>query len=387
MNATINGIIDVLFKDTVDNAETRALHEELLNNCLEHYQDLLDRGLSETEAIDAVVESLKGMKEVIDEYPKKSKPAGEETIEVMNDAETVQQPEQPEQPEKPDEKDRAFSADGITAIHTELKSSDLEITRSSDSLIHVRCDVPEQIICETNGGKLTVRYSDVKGHQFSDEMKPDDLSLKGIFSFVGKVLNKVAVEFTNGSKVFIDIPDERMDEMTLNSMSGNITMNDCAVNRVSIHSTSGDIRVSAGLSGKMKRFTASSASGDISYTGNADQAEANSISGDVTLEGDFLSVQMKSTSGDNELNGCAQRITMSSISGDDEIRIRNADAEWIDASSTSGDIDIELPDGISGVQAVMKSVSGDTYCRYADAGNGAGLKIKTRTVSGDIRIE
>ena len=240
MNATINGIIDVLFKDTVDNAETRALHEELLNNCLEHYQDLLDRGLSETEAIDAVVESLKGMKEVIDEYPKKSKPAGEETIEVMNDTETVQQPEQPE---KPDEKDRAFSADGITAIHTELKSSDLEITRSSDSLIHVRCDVPEQIICETNGGKLTVRYSDVKGHQFSDEMKPDDLSLKGIFSFVRKVLNKVAVEFTNGSKVFIEIPDERMDEMTLNSMSGNITMNDCAVNRVSIHSTSGDIRV------------------------------------------------------------------------------------------------------------------------------------------------
>ena len=72
MNATICGIVDMLFKDTVDNIETRALREELLNNCLEHYNDLIGRGLTETEAIDAVVESLKGMKEVIDEYPKKT---------------------------------------------------------------------------------------------------------------------------------------------------------------------------------------------------------------------------------------------------------------------------------------------------------------------------
>ena len=73
MNASIQGIIDHMFRDTVDNAETRALHEELLNNCLEHYDDLIARGMSETEAIDAVVDSLKGMKEVIDEYPKKNR--------------------------------------------------------------------------------------------------------------------------------------------------------------------------------------------------------------------------------------------------------------------------------------------------------------------------
>ena len=36
MNASIQGIIDHMFRDTVDNMETRALHEELLNNCLDH---------------------------------------------------------------------------------------------------------------------------------------------------------------------------------------------------------------------------------------------------------------------------------------------------------------------------------------------------------------
>ena len=89
MSASIRGIIDHMFKDTVDNAETRALHEELLNNCLEHYEDLIARGMSETEAIDAVVESLKGMKEVIDEYPKKpgTGDQGEQTAGLRNQRE------------------------------------------------------------------------------------------------------------------------------------------------------------------------------------------------------------------------------------------------------------------------------------------------------------
>ena len=71
MNASIRGMIDMLFKDTLETEEVRALHEEMINNCEEHYSDLLRQGLSETEALDAIVESLKGMKEVIDEYPKK----------------------------------------------------------------------------------------------------------------------------------------------------------------------------------------------------------------------------------------------------------------------------------------------------------------------------
>ena len=51
MNASIQAIIDHMFRDTADNAETRALHEELLNNCLEHYDDLIGRGMSETDVI------------------------------------------------------------------------------------------------------------------------------------------------------------------------------------------------------------------------------------------------------------------------------------------------------------------------------------------------
>ena len=65
MNETVKRIVDILFQDTVENDETRALHEELMNNCQEHYQDLIGRGLSEDEAVSEVVESLKGTTNVL----------------------------------------------------------------------------------------------------------------------------------------------------------------------------------------------------------------------------------------------------------------------------------------------------------------------------------
>ena len=68
MNQTVKRIVDLLFEDTVENEETRALHEELMNNCQEHYEDLTSRGLTEDEATEEVVDSLKGMKELGEEY-------------------------------------------------------------------------------------------------------------------------------------------------------------------------------------------------------------------------------------------------------------------------------------------------------------------------------
>ena len=67
MNQTVKRIVDILFQDVVENEETNALHEELMNNCQEHYQDLVNRGLSEDEAVGEVVESLKGRIENITE--------------------------------------------------------------------------------------------------------------------------------------------------------------------------------------------------------------------------------------------------------------------------------------------------------------------------------
>ena len=386
MNATICGLIDTLFKDTVDTIETRTMREELLNNCLEHYHDLLSRGLSETEAVDAVVESLNGMKEIIDEYPKKP---GTEKKESFFSEERKADPEfHPYEPAEEIPTDRVFSADRIHSIRSNMRSNDITVGRSGDGMIHVRCDEPRQIICEENDGMLNIRIdSQWKSFGKENSLKSDEVSVKGILSFVGKVLNKVATDIsTAGAHVYIDLPEQLADTIELNSMSGDIEVTGCAAYKMTLHSTSGDIAYEAPENGKVLRIAASSASGDIRIRCNADEAEGTSISGDVLIDGEFKNVRIKSTSGEVRLNGCARRVSAHTVSGGNTVALQNADAERIDAASTSGSVDIELPGNTPSVHAVMKSVSGSKRCRFPDAGNDAALQIQASTVSGSVRI-
>ena len=388
MNATICGMIDVLFKDTVDTIETRTMREELLNNCLEHYNDLISRGLSETEAIDAVVESLNGMKEVIDEYPKKPDAEKKE--------EPVQEPEEEfksffdqEQPEEEVPADRIYSSDDIRSIRTNLRSNDITVGRSSDGLIHVRCEEPKQLICTEEGNRLSIRVDSEWQKIGKDKnLKPDEMSMKGILSFVGKVLSKVASDIsTAGAEVFIDLPEKMDGDIDLNSMSGDIEVSGCSAPKMTLHSTSGDISYAAPDDADIDRISASSASGDIHISCNAKEAEGSSISGDVIVNGDFRNAKIKSTSGSIRLNGCAREIYAHTVSGSNNVTLQNTDARRIDAASTSGNVNIELPAGTPSVHANRKSVSGSTRCSFADAGNGAQLQINASTVSGSVRIQ
>ena len=385
MNATICGIVDLLFKDTVDNAETRALREELLNNCLEHYNDLIGRGLTETEAIDAVVESLKGMKEVIDEYPKK--PDAEKKLETDQEVEKTE-PESVVEKQDISDRDRVFETGMIRKIRSDLRDGDLKVARSADGMIHVRCENPERIGCDTAGTLLRI-YHNVRQQGTVDDikLKAEDMSLKGILGFVGKAISR---GFNNigadGTTVYLDLPDGMMEEMVFNAMSGDITIQNCAADYMILHTTSGDIDVQISSDQKVDKLNAGSASGEVTFRGHATRVEMNSISGDVKLEGNCQSARLKSTSGDVELTGCAQDVVTHTISGEQDIRLKNADASAIDAGSTSGDIEISIPKTGYGVHAIMQTVSGDKRCSIPDAGDTAGLQIHAKTVSGDIQI-
>jgi ABC-type proline/glycine betaine transport system permease subunit len=70
MNETVKRIVEILFQDTEMTDEVASIKDEVMNNCQERYADLVARGMTEDEAIGEVVESLKGMEEVIGEFPK-----------------------------------------------------------------------------------------------------------------------------------------------------------------------------------------------------------------------------------------------------------------------------------------------------------------------------
>lgn len=381
MNASISGMIDLLFKDTAMNNETRALYEELLNNCQEHYDDLIGRGLSETEALDAVVESLQGMKEVIDEYPKKTVPVTSD----IPDTEPVK-PSEPEscQPD-PIPGDLVFPADSLRSIVTELRNCDVILNRSRDGRIHVRSENPGLYRCDFNGTCLRVTQNNHKmGEEFN--MQPDDMTIKGILSFVGKVISKTAGSITEQTGIYIDIPETALDEIRLSSLSGDIDGCHLSARKILLSTTSGDISFSFSDANNAGRFIAKSTSGDITLHGNADETEINSISGDVRLSGNSQAAVLKSTSGDVKMEGCTGRLSAHTISGDQSLSVQNTDIRNIEAASTSGSIEIHLPDGIPGIHPTMRSVSGSLRCRYSDSGSNADLQIRTSTVSGDIDI-
>ena len=382
MNASITGIIDVLFKDTAMNNETRALYEELLNNCQEHYDDLVSRGVSETEALDAVVESLQGMKEVIDEYPKKAAASAPETQKEEPRSGAEPEPKQAE----PALGDQVFAADSLRSIITELRNCDVTLNRSGDGKIHVRSENPDLYRCEFSGTSLRVVQNNQKGPMACEHMEPEEISVKGILSFVGKVLSKTASYINEQTCIYIDVPEKELDEIRMSSLSGDIDSCHLSARKIQLSTTSGDIHFNIPESMKAGRFTARSTSGDITLEGNADEAEINSISGDVHMNGDCQNAVLKSTSGEAEFDGCAARLTAHTVSGSLSLSVLNADIRNIEAASTSGSVTIRLPEGITGVRQIMRSVSGSIRSRFSDSGNSSDLQIRASTVSGSISI-
>ena len=65
MNATIAKIVNLLFEDLAESEEVLAIRDEIQQNCQERYQDLREAGISEDDAIHAVIESLNGMEAII----------------------------------------------------------------------------------------------------------------------------------------------------------------------------------------------------------------------------------------------------------------------------------------------------------------------------------
>jgi len=367
MNQTVKRIVDLLFEDTVENEETRALHEELMNNCQEHYEDLIRRGFDEEEATGEVVDSLKGMKDVIAGYPKKSGAA---------------------QPKAETPAGGSWTFSGIDRLLAETMDQDISVSPSGDGMIHICCDDKDGATCEQAGGRLVikgVKKRDKFAAPFEME-EGEEVSLSGILNMVGKAIRNVAVSFTNGAPIRIEVPDGSLGEMELNSRSGDISCSCAFARKMTVRSTSGSVDLDPETEKTADTLLVSTVSGDADVNGSAMDAEISSMSGDVTADGVFETMRMKSTSGDAGFTGSVSELAVSSVSGDVDITVENPSVRQIEARSTSGDVEIELPAGLAGVHAECSTVSGEVLSRVSEAGPGAPVRIRAKSVSGDVRV-
>ena len=391
MNNLVKELIDNMFRNVEENDETRALHDELMINCQERFEDLLAGGMSEEEAVNAVRDSLGGMQEVIDGYPRK--------------AEEVQEKMEAEEKDTESSGEYIRSMYGISGIMVESGSHDVEIVPGSGDQMVIRCDRNTRLEFTTDDGTMTVRtvtLADEVCDNVGTAARSDedtgfmDLSLNELLTRVKSIVDTAARSvidwvsrkgFVDDSLIHIEVPAELVSCIEVNSASGDVRISGMKAKEYTIRSASGDINLECDRKERIERLTASSASGDIQAQSVwASSAEISSISGDLDVEGDFGDLTCKSVSGDVEVEGTALNAWVKSVSGDVDVGLEQAQTGEICLETTSGDVELRLPADCPAVKLKTSTTIGETDCGVENAGEGAPLSVSASTISGDISI-
>lgn len=416
MNATVARIVELMFEDLEMSDEVQAIHDEVMNNCQERFGDLVACGMEEDEAIAAVVESLKGMDEVLSAYPKKN--TGMKVV-IDLDAPSASGEEDSELQKY------AFSPDMIRTMAVEVMSHDVEISESDDELVHVECadkDVEVTLV----DGRLGVKYrgegvqrkgkngtAKVQAKGFHIDME-EGFDLRTLFDKISDGLREMSenihikmgvddtVEIKVPSGLYLesvriattsgDVEIRSMDDLlharsvSITSASGDVTLENNIIEELSINSTSGDIEINNEEEHTMRSLRVRTTSGEIEGEMYADSCEVNTISGDMDLEGRYATLTLGTTSGDVTVRADVQDMRFRSVSGDMDLTFDSREIENVQGHTVSGDVNVRLPGGMTVAEFKTHSTSGDANCSVPHGSGEGSVRINISTVSGDIDV-
>jgi DUF4097 and DUF4098 domain-containing protein YvlB len=148
---------------------------------------------------------------------------------------------------------------------------------------------------------------------------------------------------------------------------------------------------SGDLSGSMtiKGLDVASASGDARLDGVSGEAHFNSASGDLSLGDVGGALESKSASGDVAVGDVSGDVNVQNVSG--QVTMKIVAPVNAKVNSVSGDVMVALRAGLL-VDLDASTLSGDLSSDIAFDGDGASdhaepmLRLKVRTVSGDVRV-
>lgn len=351
MNATVKRIVEILFQGTEMSEEVQAMRDELMDNCQQRYEDLVAQGRSEDEAIALVVESLKGMDEVIGAYPRSRSDAVQEDED--SDGSRV----------------LYFPAAQVKRVEVNLLCQDVTF-------------VPGQ------GEHVKVRLGDKYASNLNARLDGDTLSITRQEDGAGKWprwWGRVFV-FTWGERVEVELPPSCCPVLSVHSTSGDLMVQNVALQEVRLDAMSGDITLRVSPDCRLRTVALKSTSGDIDVTCCAQWTELQSMSGDVNFQGDCSELSAQSISGDVCLQGRFERVRIKSVSGDVRLEEQGKALRQVDAKTTSGDVNIRLPKDTASVHLTGKSGVGDIRNHFPDLNAEDSVYINVQTASGDVKV-
>lgn len=329
MNETISKIVATLFADIIETEETRALEQEINQNCQERYRDLVAGGLAEDDAIHAVVESLSGMEEALKDYPRRQ---AEQHMSGFD----------------------SFVCDSgdVKQIEVFTKAGNIRVEPSPDGQIHALCQDEEgSLKVDQKDGVMTIQ--------------PDtDWGTDTISSTARRIWSQALSLIGGQPSMLIQLPQSSGIALHLTTTSGDLSVDGLSLSGLMIRTTSGDAQCRCmQVSGSVRM---DSTSGDLTFEGGCSRMEAVSISGDIRLEGAILDSWLKSTSGDID------------------VRLPRLDSLNLLGKTVSGDARVSLPEGMV-AEVLCHTVSGDVR-QYVSSQPGSSCRVELSTVSGDLAI-
>jgi DUF4097 and DUF4098 domain-containing protein YvlB len=263
---------------------------------------------------------------------------------------------------------------GITAVEVDSLHADVSIKPSSDNQTRVTFE---------NDGKLVDKLA------YSTEVVQRGQTLLIKVEPVKRFFLSSASDLT----IVIAVAST-VQQLRLESASGDLEVADVALNQLNVKSASGDVQTHRVIA---QRFEGSTASGDLHFERCRGELMINTASGSVYAKGhDAAEAQLRSASGDLNYEGRCPNLYVNTASGDGRLDLTGADQ--ITIHSVAGDFDIDVDRADEGLSAVMKSVSGDlvvrspegTYQadRHKDAITlkGGAVRINLKSVTADFKI-
>lgn len=398
MNTTVARIVEILFQDYELTDELLTIKDEVMSNCQERFQDCVNRGLTEDEAISAVIESLKGMEEVLSAYPKRTGAAGQTGGSADGDEDDDEDDASPD-------RHLTFLPEEAREIEVSLVSEDVTFEPSPDDRIHVALLDSSILRAEAQNGCLRIfrdtaaqrdegdsgNNSGKKGSAFyifedGKGFRLDSDSISSIVKNVGRMMRRSITIISNDAGIVrVQLPVDSEARLDLHTTSGDLTLSQVSVGALRAQTVSGDIDIELAEHVMLPEVKLLSSSGDVDVRLNARLLSVQSVSGDLSVAGRIDRVQAHTTSGDMEISSLTAEVNANTVSGDLTVQPEEAVPMIVSLKSTSGDLNLEAPDGAT-VTAQLKSISGDVHNRCRDEGLGSLIRVTAQTVSGDIYI-
>ena len=402
MNDTVARIVEIMFQDVEQNEDTAAIRDEIMNNCQERYSDLVSSGVSEDDAIAAVVESLKGMEDVLAPWKRKA----HRPVEADTDGAEA----------SPERHLTFLAVHEIHKIDVCLVNEDISIEASEDDAYHVEWNAEScplvQAYMEDGVLKVDRRPADraqtrsdceaeAAARDFtSDFIRSEDgkieINMDGLESMLRSIGDKLKHVFTmNGgsirvsvgsSGVTIRVPEKAVPHVRLLTTSGDVRVQDVALAELNVTSTSGDVDIDLDEDQAMKQIGLMTTSGDVEVSAFAQGLTVTSTSGDVDVEGRYNLLGVSTISGDIDVRADVQNVTFKAVSGDVDLAFESDEIRDVHGSTISGDIGIDLPDGLGFMEIHTRTRSGDVTTRCHTNGVGPTVTGDVSSMSGDITI-